>query len=45
MLDHFFQLSHHETTRWCEVQADLTTYAVLSFILAVNPALPAAPSI
>jgi AGZA family xanthine/uracil permease-like MFS transporter len=42
MLERLFQLSQRQTTPWREVQAGLTTFAAMSYILAVNPALLAA---
>lgn len=42
MLERFFQLRCHGTTPLREVQAGLTTFAAMAYILAVNPAILAA---
>ncbi|RKX36106.1 MAG: NCS2 family permease [Verrucomicrobia bacterium] len=42
MLERFFKLSRRQTTPWREAQAGLTTFAAMSYILAVNPTLLAA---
>jgi AGZA family xanthine/uracil permease-like MFS transporter len=38
-LDHFFGLSHHQTTVRQEVLAGLTTFFTMAYIVAVNPAI------
>ena len=38
-LDHFFQLSQHQTNVHREVVAGLTTFFTMSYIVAVNPAI------
>ncbi len=38
-LEHFFELSHHQTTVRREVVAGLTTFFTMSYIVAVNPAI------
>lgn len=42
MLERLFKLSRHGTTVRREVQAGLTTFAAMAYILAVNPAILAA---
>lgn len=42
MLARFFQLDRHGTTPVREIQAGLTTFAAMAYILAVNPAILAA---
>lgn len=42
MLERLFKLNEHKTTAGREIQAGLTTFAAMSYILAVNPALLAA---
>ncbi|HET7536895.1 MAG TPA: NCS2 family permease [Candidatus Didemnitutus sp.] len=37
MLTRFFQLDRHQTTPGREIQAGLTTFAAMAYILAVNP--------
>ncbi|HVU18748.1 MAG TPA: NCS2 family permease [Candidatus Didemnitutus sp.] len=37
MLSRFFQLDRHQTTPGRELQAGLTTFAAMAYILAVNP--------
>ena len=39
MLNRLFKLDTHGTTPWREVQAGLTTFAAMAYILAVNPAI------
>jgi AGZA family xanthine/uracil permease-like MFS transporter len=39
MLSRFFQLERHGTTVGRELQAGLTTFAAMAYILAVNPAI------
>jgi AGZA family xanthine/uracil permease-like MFS transporter len=39
MLQRFFQLDRHHTTPARELQAGLTTFAAMAYILAVNPAI------
>ena len=39
MLTRFFQLDQHRTTVGRELQAGLTTFAAMAYILAVNPAI------
>ena len=39
MLQRFFQLDRHQTTPARELQAGLTTFAAMAYILAVNPAI------
>ncbi|MDP3070794.1 MAG: NCS2 family permease [Opitutaceae bacterium] len=39
MLNRFFQLPQHGTTVGRELQAGLTTFAAMAYILAVNPAI------
>ena len=38
-LDHFFQLTNHDTTVRREVVAGLTTFFTMAYIVAVNPAI------
>lgn len=42
MLNRFFELDRHGTTVRREIQAGLTTFAAMAYILAVNPAILAA---
>lgn len=42
MLERLFKLSQHRTTPGRELQAGLTTFAAMAYILAVNPAILAA---
>ena len=42
MLERFFRLNENGTTAGREVQAGLTTFAAMAYILAVNPAILAA---
>src|SRR5512133_3269399 len=39
MLNRVFKLSEHQTTVGRELQAGLTTFAAMAYILAVNPAI------
>ena len=39
MLNRFFHLDQHQTTVGRELQAGLTTFAAMAYILAVNPAI------
>ena len=39
MLNRFFKLDQHQTTVGRELQAGLTTFAAMAYILAVNPAI------
>ncbi len=39
MLNRLFQLDRHQTTPGREMQAGLTTFAAMAYILAVNPAI------
>ncbi|MEI7727952.1 MAG: NCS2 family permease [Verrucomicrobiota bacterium] len=39
MFDHFFKISAHQSTVRREITAGLTTFAAMSYILAVNPAI------
>jgi AGZA family xanthine/uracil permease-like MFS transporter len=39
MLQRFFKLDQHQTTVGRELQAGLTTFAAMAYILAVNPAI------
>lgn len=39
MLNRFFKLAEHQTTIGREMQAGLTTFAAMAYILAVNPAI------
>jgi len=39
LLDHFFQLSQHQTTIRREAVAGLTTFLTMAYIVAVNPAI------
>lgn len=39
MLSRFFQLSEHKTSVSREVQAGLTTFAAMAYVLAVNPSI------
>ena len=39
MLDRLFKLNQHQTTVGRELQAGLTTFAAMAYILAVNPAI------
>jgi len=39
MFQRFFQLADHRTTVWRELQAGVTTFAAMAYILAVNPAI------
>ncbi len=39
MLQRLFQLDDHKTTVGRELQAGLTTFAAMAYILAVNPAI------
>lgn len=39
MLNRFFELDRHQTTVGRELQAGLTTFAAMAYILAVNPAI------
>jgi len=42
MFREYFQLDRHGSTVGCEMQAGLTTFAAMAYILAVNPAILAA---
>jgi AGZA family xanthine/uracil permease-like MFS transporter len=42
MLERFFRLSENGTTTGREIQAGLTTFAAMAYILAVNPMILAA---
>ena len=42
MLEKLFQLSAHKTTVRTEIIAGITTFAAMSYILAVNPGIMAA---
>jgi AGZA family xanthine/uracil permease-like MFS transporter len=39
MLERFFALDSHRTTPGREIQAGVTTFAAMAYILAVNPSI------